>query len=69
MKEGFSAKTKALNEKGLDEHEESLKSQNDKKVGEVKERQVRAPWNREGSDRPPVNKLRSAGEMTKGWSQ
>ena len=33
---------------------------------EVKERQIRAPWNREGSDTPPVARQRSAGAMTKG---
>ena len=33
---------------------------------EVKERQIRAPWNREGSDTPPVARQRSAGAMKKG---
>lgn len=33
---------------------------------ETKERQIRAPWNREGSDVPPVARQRSAGAMTKG---
>ncbi|KAF1950907.1 hypothetical protein CC80DRAFT_481916 [Byssothecium circinans] len=31
-----------------------------------KTRQMRAPWNREGSDVPPVARQRSAGAMTKG---
>ncbi|KAJ4295296.1 hypothetical protein N0V90_007307 [Kalmusia sp. IMI 367209] len=33
---------------------------------EVKERQIRAPWNRDGSDTPPVARQRNAGAMTKG---
>lgn len=33
---------------------------------EVKERQMRAPWTREGSDVPPVARQRSASAMTKG---
>ena len=31
-----------------------------------KEKQVRTPWHREGSDVPPVGRQRSAGAMTKG---
>jgi hypothetical protein len=37
-KEDFSAKAKALNQKGLDKHEERVKSQADNKVGEAEER-------------------------------
>lgn len=33
---------------------------------ESKERQMRSPWMREGSDKPPVARQRSAGAMTKG---
>ncbi|GAB7363783.1 hypothetical protein MBLNU230_g4351t1 [Neophaeotheca triangularis] len=33
---------------------------------ESKEKQIRAPWMREGSDKPPVARARSAGAMTKG---
>jgi calcium uniporter protein, mitochondrial len=38
----------------------------DRKIGEAKELQKRTPWHREGADRPPVRRLRSAGAMTKG---
>ena len=33
---------------------------------ESKEKQIRSPWMREGSDKTPVARLRSAGAMTKG---
>lgn len=33
---------------------------------ESKDKQMRSPWMREGSDKPPVARLRSAGAMTKG---
>lgn len=33
---------------------------------ELKDKQIRSPWNREGSDRPPVAQQREAGAMTKG---
>lgn len=33
---------------------------------ESKEKQMRSPWMRQGSDEPPVKKKRSAGAMTKG---
>lgn len=33
---------------------------------ESKEKQMRSPWMREGSDKPPVARQRSAGAMTKG---
>jgi len=38
----------------------------DHAVDEAKELQARTPWHREGSDKPPVKQLRSAGAMTKG---
>jgi hypothetical protein len=38
----------------------------DKKVAEDTSKQIRTPWMREGSDRPPVATNRSAGAMTKG---
>ena len=40
----------------------------DHAVDEAKELQARTPWHREGSDKPPVKQLRSAGAMTKGLS-
>ena len=33
---------------------------------ESKEKQMRSPWMREGSEKPPVARMRSAGAMTKG---
>ncbi|KAF2400699.1 hypothetical protein EJ06DRAFT_581781 [Trichodelitschia bisporula] len=38
----------------------------EKAVAEDKEKQIRTPWHREGSDKPPVARQRSAGAMTKG---
>lgn len=38
----------------------------DKAVAEDKGKQIRTPWHREGSDKPPVSRPRSAGAMTKG---
>lgn len=38
----------------------------DRAVAEDKNRQIRTPWMRDGSDEPPVARQRSAGAMTKG---
>lgn len=35
---------------------------------DIKEKQIRTPWHREGSEVPPVARQRSAGAMTKGSS-
>ena len=51
-----------LGNKGLDEDNDQL----DYAIGEAKELQARTPWHREGTDRPPVKRPRSAGAMTKG---
>jgi hypothetical protein len=51
-----------LNQKGVDQAE----SQIEDAIGQEKEKQARTPWHREGSDVPPVKRLRSAGAMTKG---
>jgi hypothetical protein len=43
----------------------------EKVVEHSKQSQMRSPWMREGSDKPPVARLRSAGAMVKGmmrWS-
>ncbi|KAF1967104.1 DUF607-domain-containing protein [Bimuria novae-zelandiae CBS 107.79] len=46
---------------------EEEQSDYDKRLKDsVKERQIRVPWMREGSDTPPVARQRSAGAMTKG---
>ncbi|KAK7700587.1 hypothetical protein SLS57_012041 [Botryosphaeria dothidea] len=45
---------------------EEEKKDFDQKVAEDKGKQIRTPWHREGSDLPPVSRLRSAGAMTKG---
>lgn len=37
-----------------------------RKLRENKIKQIRTPWHREGSDKPPVARQRSAGAMTKG---
>lgn len=39
-----------------------------RKLQEDKGKQIRTPWHREGSDKPPVARQRSAGAMTKGSS-
>jgi hypothetical protein len=38
----------------------------DQRVAHDKQKQIRTPWHREGSDEPPVARQRSAGAMTKG---
>ncbi|KAI9692398.1 MAG: hypothetical protein M1822_006629 [Bathelium mastoideum] len=38
----------------------------DQLVAESKDKQIRTPWHRDGSDEPPVKRQRSAGAMTKG---
>lgn len=38
----------------------------DRVVEHSKQSQMRSPWMREGSDKPPVARLRSAGAMVKG---
>ncbi|OCL13896.1 hypothetical protein AOQ84DRAFT_411300 [Glonium stellatum] len=38
----------------------------DRRIAEDKGKQIRTPWHREGSDKPPVARQRSAGAMTKG---
>lgn len=48
---------------------EEEKSHYDKRVAEDTSKQIRTPWMREGSDRPPVATQRSAGAMTKGESR
>jgi hypothetical protein len=57
---------KSLNQKGLDAQESEF---NDAAIAEAKEKQTRTPWHREGSNLPPVRRLRSAGAMTKGTRQ
>ena len=54
---------KDINQKGADEQEGQL----DKAIGQAKDLQARTPWHRQGSDEPPVKRMRSAGAMTKGW--
>lgn len=56
------SKARALNQKSFD----SQLSGYDAKVSEQQEKQIKAPWHREGSDAPPVRRQRSASAMTKG---
>lgn len=65
-KEDFTARAKELHQKSADEHEDAFNSQIDNAIGQAKELQARTPWHREGSDKPPVKRMRSAGAMTKG---
>ena len=58
-------KAKDLNQQGIDEQ----MSEFDDAIAEEREKQIRAPWQREGADTPPVKRQRSAGAMTKGrWT-
>ena len=66
--EDATARAKALHQKSADEHEDAFNSQIDNAIGQAKELQARTPWHREGSDKPPVKRMRSAGAMTKGSS-
>jgi hypothetical protein len=61
-------RAKELNQKGLDKQEYGFKGQIDKAIGQKKELETRTPWHREGSDKPPVKRARSASAMTKGLS-
>ncbi|MCJ1401273.1 hypothetical protein MMC11_004485 [Xylographa trunciseda] len=57
------AKTaRSLNQQGLDVQESEIRDG----ISQEKEKQIRTPWHREGSNVPPVKRLRSAGAMTKG---
>lgn len=58
-----SAVVNELNKKTMEEQEGGLL---DGKLEQEKEKQARAPWHREGADKPPVARQRSAGAMTKG---
>lgn len=58
----FEQQAKDLNQKGVDKQLHDY----DAKIAEDKEKQRKAPWHREGSDRAPVNTNREAGAMTKG---
>jgi len=60
----YAQAAKDLNQKGLDDQE----SQFNDAIAQEKEKQIRTPWHREGSDVPPVKRERSAGAMTKGKS-
>ncbi len=61
---GYVQAAKDLNQKGLDDQESQLSDA----ISREKEKQMRTPWHREGSNIPPVERQRSAGAMTKGSS-
>ena len=61
----YAQAAKDLNQKSLDEHESQFSDAISHEKQE-KEKQVRTPWHRQGSDVPPVARPRSAGAMTKG---
>jgi len=61
-------KTKSPNQKEQEKEDNfDFNNQIDNAIGEAKELQARTPWHREGSEKPPVRRRRSAGAMTKGW--
>jgi hypothetical protein len=57
-------KAKDLNQQGVDNE----MSKFDDAVDAEREKQARTPWHREGADKPPVSRPRSASAMTKGRS-
>jgi hypothetical protein len=60
-------KTKSPNQKEQETEDDfEFNNQIDNAIGEAKELQARTPWHREGSEKPPVRRRRSAGAMTKG---
>jgi hypothetical protein len=62
-----SNKTKSPNQKEQEKEDDfDFNNQIDNAIGEAKELQARTPWHREGSEKPPVRRRRSAGAMTKG---
>jgi hypothetical protein len=64
---GSSRKTKSPNQKEQEKEEDfEFNNQIDNAIGQAKELQARTPWHREGSEKPPVRRRRSAGAMTKG---
>ncbi|QSZ37511.1 hypothetical protein DSL72_008609 [Monilinia vaccinii-corymbosi] len=62
----YADKAKELTQKGVEKEEGWFHQQLDNAIGEQRGIQARTPWHREGSDRPPVKRNRSAGAMTKG---
>ena len=50
----------------LQEGDGAVKTDINQAIAQEKEKQTRAPWHREGSNKPPVARQRSAGAMTKG---
>jgi GTPase involved in cell partitioning and DNA repair len=59
-------KAKGVNQEELNKHENKFHQQTEKAIREAKELQARAPWHREGSDKPPVQRNRKTSVMTKG---
>lgn len=58
----YEQQAKELNQKNVDRELD----QYDAKIAEENEKQIRAPWHREGSQDPPVHRQREASAMTKG---
>ena len=48
------------------EGDDAAKTNINEAIAQEKEKQTKAPWHREGSNKPPVARQRSAGAMTKG---
>lgn len=69
MKKIPDGQAEEVDHKGHEEQEDGIrKGALDDAIGEVKEKQARTPWHREGSDQPPVKRDRTASAMTKGES-
>ncbi|KZF19205.1 DUF607-domain-containing protein [Xylona heveae TC161] len=58
----YSQQAKDLNQQGLDAQESDFENA----IAEEKEKQIRTPWHRQGSQLPPVKRQRQASAMTKG---
>lgn len=61
------AHTRNLQDNSKDRNEEvEYDGQLDQKLGDLRQRQKRTPWHREGIDTSPVQKMENAASMTKG---
>ena len=61
-----SSSAKAPHDKNPNPERTTYGSHVEDEIGQLKKNQLKTPWHREGSDKPPVRRLRSASAMTKG---
>lgn len=63
----YEQRAKDLHEKGVGSEQDYSKDPNNT-IKQAQELQGRTPWHREGSDTPPVKRMRKSSIMTKGLS-